>query len=57
MLSLISSLARFIPRNFTEACYPTLYVLLPLKVGTLEHDLELRDAFVRMFSDVDFCLY
>lgn len=33
------------------------YVLLPLKVGILEQDLELRDAFVRMFSDVDFCLH
>lgn len=33
------------------------YVLLPLKVGILEQDLELRDAFVRMSSDADFCLY
>lgn len=33
------------------------YVLLPLKVGILEQDLELRDAFVGMFSDVGFCLH
>lgn len=57
MLSLISSAALFVPRNFTEAFHPRLYVLLALKVGVLEQNLELRDAFVRMFSEVDFCLY
>lgn len=57
MLSLISSLALFVPRNFTEAPHLRLHGLLPLKIGILEQDLEMRDALVKTFSDVDFCLY
>lgn len=40
MLSLISSLALFVPRNFTEAPYLRLFVLLPLKTGILEQDFD-----------------
>lgn len=34
-----------------------MYVLFPLEAGISEQNLEQRDASVRMFSDVDFCLY
>jgi len=60
VVSLFQSLALLIPRNFAETSHRGLYlmyILPPLKTGILEQNLEQRHAFVRMFSDVDFCLY